>query len=113
LGDPLLDIGYFLATVPESGHDPNPTAALGTAMLEEGYPSRDELMDRYARRSGRDLGNLSWYTTLALWKLAVLYEYSRRRLVDGIGDPYYADPGLVTSFLADARRSAGLVDAGV
>lgn len=113
LGDPLLDIGYFLATVPEPGHDPNPTAALGTAMLEEGYPSRGELMDRYARRSGRDLGNLSWYTTLALWKLAVLYEYSRRRLVEGIGDPYYADPELVTSFLADARRSAGLVNTGV
>ncbi len=111
LGDPLLDIGYFLATVPEPGHPPNPTAGLGTAMLEGGYPTRAELSARYAQRSGRDLSNLSWYTTLALWKLAVLYEYSRRRVLDGIGDPYYADPGLVQSFLADARRAAGLVAA--
>ncbi|MGV9710975.1 phosphotransferase family protein [Gordonia sp. NPDC003424] len=112
LGDPLLDIGYFLATVPEPGHPPNPTAGLGTAMLEDGYPTRTELRDRYAQQSGRDLSNLEWYTTLALWKLAVLYEYSRRRVVDGIGDPYYADPALVQSFLDDARRSAGLVPAG-
>ncbi|MGW0035137.1 phosphotransferase family protein [Gordonia sp. NPDC003376] len=108
LGDPLLDIGYFLATVPEAGHTPNPTAELGTAMLEDGYPTRAELRDRYAQSSGRDLTHLPWYTTLALWKLAVLYEYSRRRVDDGIGDPYYADPALVAAFLTDARREAGL-----
>ncbi|MDF3283195.1 phosphotransferase family protein [Gordonia sp. N1V] len=108
LGDPLLDVGYLAATIPEPGHDPNPTAALGTAMLEAGFPARAELLDRYADRSGRDLSTLAWYTTLALWKLAVLYEYSRRRVLDGIGDPYYADPSLVTAFLADARRAAGL-----
>ncbi|WP_067652443.1 phosphotransferase family protein [Nocardia harenae] len=111
LGDPLLDIGYLLATVPEPGRAPNPTAELGAAMLEDGYPSRTELAERYAARTGRDVGALSWYTTLALWKLAVLYEYSRRRVLDGIGDPYYADPALVGRFLDDARRSAGLTPA--
>ncbi len=105
---PLLDVGYLAATIPEPGHDPNPTAALGTAMLEAGFPTRAELLERYADRSGRDLSTLAWYTTLALWKLAVLYEYSRRRVLNGIGDPYYADPSLVTAFLADARRAAGL-----
>jgi hypothetical protein len=45
-----------------------------------------------------------------LWKLAVLYEYSRRRVEHG-GDPYYKDPVLVQRFLADARQSAGLADA--
>lgn len=104
LGDPLLDVGYFLATVPEPGHRPNPTAALSAAMLEDGYPTRSELLTRYHEASGRDLAGLSWYTTMALWKLAVLYEYSRRRVRDGIGDPYYANPTLVTNFLDDARR---------
>lgn len=111
IGDPLLDVGYLLATVPEPGRPLNPTAELGAAMLEDGYPSKDELVQRYSDRTGRDVGNLAWYTTLSLWKLAVLYEYSRRRVLDGIGDPYYSDPALVRSFLADARRASGLASA--
>ncbi|GAB89812.1 phosphotransferase family protein [Gordonia rhizosphera] len=110
IGDPLLDVGYLLATVPEQGQPMNPTAALGAAMLEDGFPSKGALAQEYSVRTGRDLTDLAWYTTFSLWKLAVLYEYSRRRVIDGIGDPYYSDPALVQSFLADARRSAGLLD---
>ncbi|WP_280423089.1 phosphotransferase family protein [Nocardia carnea] len=112
IGDPLLDVGYLLATVPEPGRPVNPTAELSAALLEDGFPTRAELTDRYRERTGRDLGNLAWYTTFALWKLAVLYEYSRRRVLDGIGDPYYADPALVQQFLDDARRAAGLAGVG-
>lgn len=108
IGDPLFDVGYFLASWPVPGEPLTPTAELGTAALEPGYPTRAELAERYATRTGRDLSNLGWYTTLALWKLAVLFEYSRRRLLAGHGDPYYADPALVRSFLDAAGRSAGL-----
>jgi hypothetical protein len=45
---------------------------------------------------------------MAQWKLAVLYEYSRRRAVRGDGDPYYADASLVASFLRAAHHAAGL-----
>jgi aminoglycoside phosphotransferase (APT) family kinase protein len=108
IGDPLFDVGYFLSSVPEEGCPLTPTEELGTAMLEDGYPTRRELADRYAERTGRDLTNLDWYTTLALWKLAVLYEYGRRRAVRGVGDLYYADQALVQSFLEAAHRTAGL-----
>lgn len=108
VGDPLLDVGYLMATVPSPGLPTNPTAELSAALLEDGYPSKDELAERYSARTGRDLANLAWYTTFSLWKLAVLYEYSRRRVDDGIGDPYYTDPALVQRFLADARRASGL-----
>ena len=108
IGDPLIDVGYFLASVPEKDTPMTPTQQLGVAMLEEGYPSRKELAGRYAERTGRDLSNLNWYTALVLWKLAVLYEYGRRRAVRGVGDPYYADRGLVQSFLEAAHRTAGL-----
>jgi aminoglycoside phosphotransferase (APT) family kinase protein len=104
LGDPLFDVGYFLACWPVSGRALTPTEELGTAVLEPGWSSRDELASRYAAATGRDLAGLSWYTTLALWKLAVLYEYSSRRGAD----PYYDDPELVRSFLDAAHRSAGL-----
>lgn len=107
LGDPLFDLGYFLASVPE-GMPHNPTQQLGLAMLEDGFPSRHELAQRYATRTGASLDNLDWYTTLALWKLAVLYEYGHRRALRGVGDPYYADQRLVQSFLEDAHRAAGL-----
>jgi aminoglycoside phosphotransferase (APT) family kinase protein len=108
IGDPLFDLGYFISSVPEHGDELTPTAELGIAMLEEGYSSREELVERYAERTGRDVSGLAWYVTLALWKLAVLYEYGHRRAARGIGDPYYADQRLVQSFLQAAHRSAGL-----
>jgi aminoglycoside phosphotransferase (APT) family kinase protein len=108
IGDPLFDVGYFLSSVPEEGTAMTPTEELGTAMLEDGWPTRKELADRYAERTGRDLANLDWYTGLALWKLAVLYEYGRRRAVRGVGDRYYADQALVQSFLEAAHRTVGL-----
>jgi aminoglycoside phosphotransferase (APT) family kinase protein len=108
IGDPLFDLGYFLASYPVPGEPLTPTGAMGTAVLEPGYPSRDELAQRYADATGCDLANLSWYTTLALWKLAVLYEYGRRRAAAGHGDRYYEDPALVRSFLDAAHRSGGL-----
>ena len=49
---------------------------------------------------------MNWYAALAMYKLAALYEYSRRRFEDGVGDPYYADPDLVTSFLTAGERLA-------
>jgi aminoglycoside phosphotransferase (APT) family kinase protein len=110
IGDPLFDLGYFLASVPSPDGMRTPTEELGTAMLEEGYPNRDELVERYARRTGADLSRLDWYTALALWKLAVLYEYGRRRAERGVGDSYYQDPAQVRSFLAAAHRAAGLAE---
>ena len=65
-------------------------------------------MAGYAAASGRDVQGLDWYVVLAEWKLAVLWEYNRRRVEAGIGDPYYADPAQVTEFLQAARRWAGL-----
>jgi aminoglycoside phosphotransferase (APT) family kinase protein len=106
IGDPLFDLGYFLASYPAPGEPLTPTGAMGTAVLEPGYPSREELAGRYATATGRDLSELTWYVTMALWKLAVLYEYGRRRADAGHGDPYYRDPALVESFLAAAQRNA-------
>jgi aminoglycoside phosphotransferase (APT) family kinase protein len=107
LGDPLFDLGYFLACYPAAGEPLTPTGAMSAAALEAGYPSRDELARRYAAATGQALTSLDWYITLAQWKLAVLYEYGRRRAVSG-GDQYYAYPALVRSFLDAAHRSAGL-----
>jgi aminoglycoside phosphotransferase (APT) family kinase protein len=106
IGDPLADVGYLLASYPARGEPLVPTSAMGTAVLEPGYPGRTELLDRYADRTGADVSSVNWYATMAMYKLAALYEYSRRRFDAGIGDPYYADPKLVPSFLAAGERLA-------
>jgi aminoglycoside phosphotransferase (APT) family kinase protein len=103
IGDPLFDVGYFFASYPE-GEAETPTQDLATMFLEPGYPTRAELAERYAADTGRDLSNLRWYTVMALWKLAVLYEYAHRRGEDA----YYQDPALVERFLTAASREAGL-----
>jgi aminoglycoside phosphotransferase (APT) family kinase protein len=106
IGDPLADLGYLLASYPAPGEPTVPTSAMGTAVLEAGYPDRTELLDRYAERTGADVSGVNWYATLAMYKLAALYEYSRRRFESGVGDPYYADPAMVSSFLAAGERLA-------
>ncbi|MCV7301243.1 phosphotransferase family protein [Mycobacterium barrassiae] len=107
IGDPLADLGYLLASWPVQGEPVVPTAAMATAVLEAGYPSRTALLDRYADRTGADLSGLNWYAALAMYKLAALYEYSGRRFDAGVGDPYYADPAFVPAFLAAGERLAG------
>jgi aminoglycoside phosphotransferase (APT) family kinase protein len=106
IGDPLADVGYLLASYPVGGEPLVATSAMGTAVLEPGYPTRAQLLERYADRTGADVSEVNWYVTLAMYKLAALYEYSRRRFESGVGDPYYADPGLVSSFLAAGERLA-------
>jgi aminoglycoside phosphotransferase (APT) family kinase protein len=104
IGDPLLDVGYFLGSYPEPGEPMTPTQEFGAAVAEPGYPGRDLLAERYAAATGADLANLQWYRVMAECKLAALYEYGRRRGED----PYYQDPSLVTRFLAAAHRAADL-----
>jgi aminoglycoside phosphotransferase (APT) family kinase protein len=82
VGDPRADVGYLLATYSEPGGDANP---LGTSPVTAmpGFPSRDELVGRYAERSGRDLGPLAWFQALALWKAAVFCEAIYGRYIRG------------------------------
>jgi len=110
VGDPLVDLGYLVASWASPGTpegDLTPIQNLGCASLAPGFPSRTDLIARYAAATGVDVppSRLAWYEVLANWKLAVLYEYSRRRFHAGGGDPYYADGSQVTQFLAAAERA--------
>jgi aminoglycoside phosphotransferase (APT) family kinase protein len=61
-----------MAYWPERGDD---RIALGMpANLALGFPTRDELADRYAEASGRDLSELDFFTALGYWKLAIILE---------------------------------------
>ncbi|UTI62651.1 phosphotransferase family protein [Paraconexibacter antarcticus] len=101
IGDPLADVAYTLTTYAVPGVPLHAVSAMSRATLAEGFPGRDALAARYAERTGCDVTALPWHEAFQLFKLAVLYEYSRRRGEDA----YYADPGHVAGLL-DATRHA-------
>jgi len=82
LGDPLMDLGTSLGywTV-ATDHDfvkqgiPSPT-------VFEGNPTRSEIAEMYAQKSGRNVDNLVFYYVFGLFKIAVIaqqiyYRYSK------------------------------------
>lgn len=80
VGDPRADVGYLLAMYSEPGAPPSPLRS-SPVTAEPGFPTRAELAERYAGRSGRDVEPLGWFEALALWKAAVFCEaiYGRFR----------------------------------
>lgn len=92
IGDPLADVGYLAATWAQPGDEEAGTVfSLGAVTMQPGFPTREELITRYEERSGRSMGDVRWYATLALWKAAVFLEGSYRRLLAGTtDDPFFA-----------------------
>ena len=77
LGDPLADLGMLMVYWSQPGDEQ--TALFDPPTMASGFPLRDELIERYAERSGRDLSELDFFIALASWKLAIILEgvYSR------------------------------------
>lgn len=86
LGDPLADLGYLTITWSEPGDPETMFSALSAITRREGFPSRRELVERYAAKTGTDVGDLRWYQALALWKAAVFMEGNYKRLLAGTTD---------------------------
>jgi aminoglycoside phosphotransferase (APT) family kinase protein len=80
VGDPLVDLGWVLATWPENDE---PVASLTSVEPWDGFPSAQELVSYYAAHSTRDLTALLWYKVLACYKLAILLEGSNARAMAG------------------------------
>jgi len=82
LGDPLVDLGillaYWVPTAPPLQRD-----ALTTVTHRPGYFTRDELLERYAARSGRDLSRIRFYQIFAIFKIAVVIQQIYFRYVQG------------------------------
>jgi aminoglycoside phosphotransferase (APT) family kinase protein len=90
IGDPLADIGYLCMMWTDAG-DPMSGLRehLGAVTRAEGFPTRAELIARYEQRSGRSVGDIRWYITLALWKSVVFMEGNYKRAVAGMTDDPY------------------------
>jgi aminoglycoside phosphotransferase (APT) family kinase protein len=91
LGAPLADVGFLAATYLAPGERPDPVLGFSAATATAGCPTREEVIERYASSSGRDVSGLHWYEALALWKLAILLEGSYKRYCAGVStDPFFA-----------------------
>ncbi|HVV07920.1 phosphotransferase family protein [Amycolatopsis sp.] len=71
LGDPLTDLALMVAYAERGSLNLEVVSNVSAA---PGYPDTEEVIARYARRSGRDLSALDWYVGFAFFKLAVILE---------------------------------------
>jgi aminoglycoside phosphotransferase (APT) family kinase protein len=102
IGDPLADLGY-LATLWVSREDPSlGMFELSGVTRQDGFPTRDELIERYQEKSGRSVGDIRWYQALALWKSIVFMEGNYKRAVSGTtDDPFLKSFGEGVILLAE------------
>jgi aminoglycoside phosphotransferase (APT) family kinase protein len=105
LGDPLVDLGILLAywspTAPPEQRD-----ALTTVTDRPGWPTREEIIDRYAARSGRDVATIRFYEIFAMFKLAVVIQQIFYRYTQGqTDDTRFANFGERVTYLARAAAS--------
>ena len=88
IGDPLADVGYMMIHWTRPGDEVG-RFNLHSVTALDGFPSRDELIERYEQRSGRSMQAVNWYVTLALWKAVVFMEGNYKRALAGsTDDPY-------------------------
>lgn len=80
IGDPLLDLGWLVATWPENNI---PSIADIAATPWDGFATSHEVVAHYADRSPRDLGAFDWFVVLACYKLGVVLEGTYARACAG------------------------------
>jgi aminoglycoside phosphotransferase (APT) family kinase protein len=107
LGDPLADVGLLLVYWSEPGDEFMPLFAPAT--IASGFPTRDQVKDRYAERSGRDLSEIDFFTALGYWKLAIILEGVYARYAGGQygkTDEGFEEFAKIVERLADAADAA-------
>jgi aminoglycoside phosphotransferase (APT) family kinase protein len=107
IGDPLADVGYLCAVWADRLDPPGGRFDVSSVTREEGFPLREELVARYEERSGRSVGDIRWYRTLALWKSIVFMEGNYKRALSGATDDPYLK-GFGEGVLELARRAEAL-----
>ncbi len=80
VGDPLVDLGLILCYWSQPS-DPGGTKPSLTA--EPGWFTPAELVDYYARQTGRDVSRISYYEVFAIFKLAVVLQQIYHRFHRG------------------------------
>lgn len=82
VGDPLLDLAWILMSWPNPDEDRGDTGYVDFS----GMPSREDLMQYYADKSGLPVDAMDYYIVLARFKMACVLEAGYARFVQGGAD---------------------------
>jgi aminoglycoside phosphotransferase (APT) family kinase protein len=87
VGDPLVDLGCVMCYWPEAGDPPVRRDALSDITTLPGWFTRAQVVERYARLTGRDVSGLGYYEVFGIFKIAVVlqqiyFRYRRRQTRD-------------------------------
>jgi len=73
-GDPLVDLGCVMCYWPEASDPAVRRDALSAITTLPGWHTRAQLVDRYARLTGRDVSALGYYEVFGIFKIAVVLQ---------------------------------------
>ena len=109
IGEPLMDLGSMLAYWSQEG-DAEVLRAFNISHLP-GNLTRVQLVDRYAARTGADVGNLLFYYAFGLFKIGVIVQQLYARFKRGLTeDARFAS--LIDLERALAHHATLAIDAG-
>jgi aminoglycoside phosphotransferase (APT) family kinase protein len=111
LGDPLADVGYLGVWWSDGPGSTNTSTDVTQA---GGFLTYAEVVDRYARRTGRDVSQVDFYVAFGCWRLAVINAGVYARYLGGamgeklddatLDDMKYRTKGLAEKALAATQR---------
>jgi len=105
IGDPLLDLGWLLATWPDGDE---PAAWNVAANPWQGFPTATELVAHYRSLTSRDLSAIDWYAVLACYKLGIILEGTYARASAGLA-PRETGDRLHSQTIALFERALGWI----
>ena len=83
LGEPLVDLGTLLNYWPDPADPVDAGRVSHTGLLTMGLPSRQEITEHYAARTGLDVSSAGWYEAFAQWKTGVVVQQLHNRWLRG------------------------------
>lgn len=73
-GDPLMDLGYLLNFWAQASDDAAWIEAAPSPTLHPGFPTRREIIERYAARTGFALDAITWHAVFGVFRLIVIIQ---------------------------------------
>lgn len=84
LGDTLADVGYILNNWAEPGEmTPTARGSSQPPSAVEGFPNREQFLERYADLTGRDVSRMPYYRAFQYWRSAAIVEGVLDRYLQG------------------------------
>ena len=101
VGDPLVDLGILLGYWVHTAAAGARRDTISAVTSREGWFTREEILERYGERAGRDLSGVGFYEVFAVFKLAVVLQQIFFRYRRGqTDDPRFAALGERVEWLA-------------